>query len=366
MLEQLGQIDMATPWLQDLREMLEEAKEFIATSTSKTEKLRKRDTAFVRDMSAAASMAPNGVTEMTNELQAERNKIASILLALTKARDAAKLFVEKGKDFLAGVAKKTKTRIIGRATYGFRKAYEVDGRVCFRVENSGFELSNGDGIRVLERSDMIVNRMSKVYDDNPQLQRSVNKLMGIFQQLTGLLYTISVSMKSQRKWTPEDCDQFEDAARQYATLWLSFTGKTDPDETPIFNKLHVLVSHATLFVRNHGMLGRCSEEGFESSHKCIESVRKPLNCMTSTEARANTIYRRIMLQSRPDIESTFEGINATFTKAKRGPYNKDASRMKTADAAPTAKDVGGLSLPDGFIQSILKWICHQGNLEGSF
>ncbi|CAB9519683.1 hypothetical protein SEMRO_1037_G234110.1 [Seminavis robusta] len=355
MLVHLAEIDKLTGWLDGLTAKLDNARVFINATKSSSEKLRKQDTKLVHDIQAAQLM---GSAQISKQLEAEREILSLELMAVTKSRDAAKLFIEKGNDFVQGVAKKTKSRIMGPATYAFRKAYEVDGRVAFRVENSGFELSNADGIRVLERADKIINRMHKVFANNHnlvQLQKSVDTLMEKFALMTKLLYGMSVMMKSQRKWTTEACDEFESAARQYGEQWIAFTttGEGGSDEATIFNKLHVLVTHLPQFVRQHGMLGRCSEEGFESSHKCIESVRKPLACMTSTEDRAHTIYRRTMLQSRPEIERTFAGINECFTQQRRGPYrNKDRSKMKTADEAPAAKEFGHISLPKGFTQSI--------------
>ncbi|CAB9505323.1 hypothetical protein SEMRO_227_G092400.1 [Seminavis robusta] len=349
MLDHLGEFDKASDWLEDMRSSITEATLYLQTSSETTDKLRKDDARLARDVQAATTM---GAFDMIQQLQGDRDKIGALLSAQTKARDAAKFFVEKGKEFLAGVAKKNHTRIIGRATYCFRKSFEVDGRVGFRVENSGFELSNGDGIRVLERREKIVERMKRVFDDNnPQMQQGINTLMDTFLKLTELLYRMSVMMKSQRKWPDLACNEFESAAQQYAQLWLSFAGGNESNPA-IFNKMHVLVAHIPQFVRTHGMLGRGSEEGFESSHKCIEKVRDPLKCMTSTEDRAHTIYRRIMLQSRPEIERTFEGITEHFTRAKRGPYTKNPSKMKTADRAPAGRDVDSLSLPEGFIQSI--------------
>ncbi|CAB9516400.1 unknown protein [Seminavis robusta] len=351
MLESLGEIDKLTPWLKDLTTELEIAKEFIDQARSSTEQLRKQDTRLARDVQSAKTMRS---IDIIQQLEESRNQISLTLMAQTKARDAAKLFVEKGKEFLDGVARKNTTRIMGPATYCFRKAYEVDGRVAFRVENSGFELSNADGIRVLERTDKIAERMKRVFNNNLRLQQAVDTLVEKFLAMARLLYRMAVMMKSQRKWSSQCCEEFHSAAQEYAMLWLAFTGEDDSKDATVFNKLHVLVTHVPQFIRTHGMLGRCSEEGFESSHKCIESVRKPLVCMTSTEDRAHTIYRRIMLQSRPEIESTFESINSRFHQGKRGPYrNKDPTKMKTADSAPAAKPFGGISsLPDGFIESI--------------
>eukprot|EP00797_Seminavis_robusta_P002421 Sro114_g056230.2 (665) ;mRNA; f:14108-16102 len=354
MLDLMGEIDKTTTWMIELPAKLDEAKEFIKSATASTDKLRKQDAKLVRDIFAARGMARPGCAQMITQLEADRDEIASMLTASTKARDAAKLFTEKGAEFLAGAAKKSKTRILGPATYCFRKTYEVDGRVPFRVENSGFELSNADGIKVLERIDKIDERMKRVFD-NPQMQASIDHLMNKFVKMARLLYRMSVMMKSQKKWSTENCDQFESTSKEYAMLWLELSGEgdTQSNNPAIFNKLHVLVTHVPQFVRRHRMLGRCSEEGFESSHKCIESVRKPLKCMTSTEDRANTIYRRILLQSRPEIERTFESINNHYRNNKRGPYNKDPSKMKTADAAKAAREVGcSLSLPEGFLPSI--------------
>ncbi|CAB9527446.1 unknown protein (Partial), partial [Seminavis robusta] len=91
-LEYLGELDKSTPWLMELTDMVEEAKQYVRTATDSTEKLRKTDAKIARDIKAAASMAPM----MVKQLQAERETISSKLRAETKARDAAKLFIEKG------------------------------------------------------------------------------------------------------------------------------------------------------------------------------------------------------------------------------------------------------------------------------
>ncbi|CAB9531360.1 unknown protein [Seminavis robusta] len=351
MLEKLAVVDGRTPWLDDLSAHVEDAKQFIRSSHSKADVLRKEDAKKVRDLKAAEQ---SGFGEAVIQSYVdERHQLSLELAALTKAIVAAKLFVEKGSDFLNAVGKKTKLRIVGPATYAFRKAYEVDGRVPFRVENSGFELSNGDGIRVLERRQKIVERMGKIFGDQ-QLQSHVDGLMEVYLELTRLLYDISIKMKSQKRWSMDDCDAFEAKTRLYAQKWIDFTGGSeDVNEGNVFNKLHVLTTHTTLFARQHGLLGRVSEEGFESSHKSIESVRKPLACMTSTSDRAHTIYRRILLQSRPEVESIFRSIDEAFTKKKRGPYRKDPTKMKTADSAPAGNNIDQRQLlPQGFVHSI--------------
>jgi hypothetical protein len=49
---------------------------------------------------------------------------------------------------------KQKNRIKGEATYT-KKAYQIDGAVPF-ARNSGYELSNSDGIKALEKEDKLL------------------------------------------------------------------------------------------------------------------------------------------------------------------------------------------------------------------
>ncbi|CAB9525184.1 hypothetical protein SEMRO_1641_G287970.1 [Seminavis robusta] len=362
MLEACGKIDRELPWLSKLSTLQQEAKDFVVNSKVRIEQLRKEDTKLYRDIKTAQGYSLTGEIE---SIKAERLCIASDLHALAKASEAAKLFIEKGNDFQAGAAKKTKSRIIGPATYCLRKAYEVDGRVSFRVENSGFELSNGDGIRVLapDRQELIAERMKKVFPNNLQLQSKVDKAMESYRGLTELLYQISTIMKSQKKWIEEDVARFDAITRQYATLWMEFTMETQDvsssngNEINVFNKLHILRSHLTTFASTNLMLGRCSEEGFESAHKCIESVRQPLVCMTSTEARANCTFRRIMLHCRPEIEVIHRAIEQRFMGKKRAPYKKRTKALKTADNTASASQLDPqLTLPEDFTRSINGYI----------
>ncbi|CAB9518030.1 unknown protein [Seminavis robusta] len=355
MLDVLGRIDRGLPWLEKLSTLLNRAKEFCMQSVKQAEKLRKQDTKLQRDAETARKLA---LTDQIEAIKADRHRVAVELTLMTKGVESAKLFLEKGNDFLDGVAKKTKSRIVGPATYCFRKSYEVDGRVSFRVENSGFELSNGDGIRVLERRELISKRMKHLFRNNPELQTQVEKAMKSFRRLAELLYHISTMMKSQRKWSTEEATRFDSLTLQYAQLWMEFKSddNSNGEDMNVFNKLHVLRSHLSAFAADNLMLGRCSEEGFESAHKRIESIRKPLVCMTSTEARANTIFRRIMLQCRPEVEAIRLSIEERFEGKKRAPYKKTIKGLKSTDEAPVSSNRTSNTLPDGFIHSINGYI----------
>ncbi|CAB9515273.1 unknown protein [Seminavis robusta] len=107
MLEFLGELDRTTNWLQQMKTKVAEAKQFMdMTAKEAIERLRKEDAKLVRDMKTATSM---NATRMVDQMQRERETLGAKLSAQTKARDAAKLFVEKGNDFLAGLSKKKKS-----------------------------------------------------------------------------------------------------------------------------------------------------------------------------------------------------------------------------------------------------------------
>ncbi|CAB9530955.1 hypothetical protein SEMRO_3135_G344340.1 [Seminavis robusta] len=209
--------------------------------------------------------------------------------------------------------------------------------------------------------------MGRLFPNDRQLQLQVESLMNHYCGLAELLYEISTMMKSQRKWSERAASRFETITRQYAERWLEFIAKTgdapsaNSDEMTVFNKLHVLRSHLTPFAIANQMIGRCSEEGFESAHKCIESIMHPLVCMTSTETRTYTIFKRIMLQCRPEIEAILREIKERFTGKKRAPYTKTLRALKSSDnALSAASEQHSQTLPEEFIHSINGYIIKEG------
>ena len=83
--------------------------------------------------------------------------------------------------------------------------------------------------------------------------------------------------------------------------------------------------------------------------------------MTSTAARSHSIYKRIVIRSRPEVEAVLKLINDLFKRKKRGAYNKDPTKMKNADGAAAAREFGRNSqLPEGFTQSINSYIIKEG------
>ena len=61
----------------------------------------------------------------------------------------------------------------GPAEFVFNRAVEAFGGVRYRAEHGGYELSNADGIKVLEAWDKIVGVVSQVCDCDGEKGRRV-------------------------------------------------------------------------------------------------------------------------------------------------------------------------------------------------
>jgi hypothetical protein len=228
----------------------------------------------------------------------------------------------------------------GPAEFTYNKAQEVMGGVRFRAEHSGFELSNHDGIKVLEKTDVIAAIVEKTYPDDTERRKEVKDAMRIFKRFGKCLLPLSKLMKSQERIDGEGQKKFQTFVVEYTKAWRQeFPGKT------VFNKLHHML-HLIEFIKEWEFLGRVSEEGFEAFHPFLAKLLKDLKAMPCTQARVKTASQRFSVRFLPTVQA----IDKTLTSkgAKRGPYkSKDSVTRENESLSIVSPDNSDSGVPDG-------------------
>ena len=211
----------------------------------------------------------------------------------------------------------------GPAEYVFVRAIEIYGGVRYRPEHSGFELSNDDGISVLENWDKVCDAVNRVYERNTSMGNKVGSFIDKTRKIATPLLTISKLLKSQKKFTPERIRQLKEALVLHSMAWrIGFPHKN------IWLKLHRLETHIVQFIERWGFVGRRSEEGFEAVHPILNGLFKMSSHIVNTETRATSMSRQIAVDMASDVIQVVDKVKSKFTKRKYGPNRKrSASRQ---------------------------------------
>ncbi|CAB9513390.1 hypothetical protein SEMRO_588_G171580.1 [Seminavis robusta] len=304
MLNLLKAIDRKAHWRKQLTVIIKDAKNKRPWLENKLNDLYKCDRQYERKIKEATQWCNNnsvpGVVRQKwiatqQQYHEERESFAkdNAIAAWAHVQQSAALFVDKGEKFL----KDSGSRPEGEASYMFLQSYQIDCGVLFRVENSGIELTNANGFRVLARADAIANRVDTAYSNNPSLNSEAKAIMSTcWRPMAKLLLEISTLLKRQDKLTIEDISRLKECSTQYGKLWTQLPSSTGGGSEPrVFNKLHTLVDHITCFAERHACVGLVNEEGFEATHPRLHTVSSHLKCMVSTSARAEKIVQRLSL-----------------------------------------------------------------------
>jgi hypothetical protein len=248
----------------------------------------------------------------------------------------------------------------GEASHLFRAAVPLFGGI-YRAEHGGLELSNGDVIKVLEKWDKICELVAKAYSDDPnnqdeeapidtvggnqesdeakrrkELHEAVVKVMNDSRPIAADLLILSKQMKDQEKREPADVEIVKDAACRYYTNWL----KWHPDNYEPSPKIHSIFSHVVPFMREHGMFGRLSEEGFESMHPELNSQKIRLKGQGSVRNRIQVLNRRLQSRSDASVEATRDAFRQSIKTTANRPtsYKKGGTASKLHDNHSTDSD----------------------------
>jgi hypothetical protein len=209
----------------------------------------------------------------------------------------------------------------GPAEFVFNRAVEAFGGVRYRAEHGGYELSNADGIKVLEVWDKIVGAVSLVYDCNGEKGRRVLELMEKSKKIAGPLLTISRIIKSQQKITGERLAELKRCLRLFSIAWRQgFPARG------VWLKFHRLEHHIIQFIELFGMVGRVSEEGFESFHPLMNSLFNDGKSIVSTRHRVNCMGRKLHSGANADVQKIMVQVKDATSRPKKGPNRNTAAK----------------------------------------
>jgi hypothetical protein len=218
----LCDIDRDGPWLNEVSSALASGKEFKSKKDVDLEKAFRKDIKLSREQTVLedlVSEAPDGNHVETRQhtldaIQQERADLEtrSAMHAKDNLKRSVAEFIIRGEKYL----QKPGNKPVREAGYAFLKSYEVEASIRFRVEHSGLELTNADGIKVAEKCEEIAERCEKCYANNLELKARVKRIMEIYRKLGKLYFPISKFMKSQKKPTEDEIDSFESDVKAYA------------------------------------------------------------------------------------------------------------------------------------------------------
>ena len=221
----------------------------------------------------------------------------------------------------------------GRAEYRYNQAFEVIARVFFRAEHSGFELSNADGIKALEKWAEICEYTIASYDANSEdaeearMAQQITEIMTKSKEVSSPLLPVSKTMKSQKKLEQDTIDEFSDELIKLSKAWRTIYNTFDDNNNnskDVFIKLHHLEAHIRPFMIKHGFYGRGSEEGMEQAHNEYEADKKITSRLKCTLQRVEAFLRRQNSAVATEIVPLMQGGKGK----KRGSYQPSDKRKR--------------------------------------
>ena len=244
----------------------------------------------------------------------------------------------------------------GESSYLLREAVKLCGGI-YRAEHGGFELSNGDVLKILAKWDVISELVSKAYGDaddggststdGPQesddqricrrkCHEDIVRVMDESNPIAADLLILGKQMKDQEKRKPEYVQIVKDAACWYYTKWLEkHPGNYEPPP-----KIHSVFSHVAPFMVKNGMYGRLSEEGFESMHPELNIQKARIKGQGSIKIRINVLNCRLQSRSKPEVEACREGFKRSIMTTANRPtsYQKGGNASKINDDCSMEND----------------------------
>lgn len=230
---------------------------------------------------------------------------------VNKTLCGAEIMKELIDDYMKPKCKKPR----GPAEYVFNKGIEIYGRVRYRAEHSGYELSNSDGIKALAVWDDICGAVCRTYGDQPTAKQLVESVMEESKRVAGPLLEVSIALKSQERIDPEKQDEIKASICALSSAWR----ECYPDKK-IFLKFHHVEAHVIVVIEMYEMAGRGSEESFEASHPLLNEIKKQQARVASTERRIANEVGAVQSTLCPEVAAKSIELKEKFKGKRRGPY----------------------------------------------
>ena len=155
------------------------------------------------------------------------------------------------------------------------------------------------------------------------------------------LLTISRIIKSQKKIVGQRLAELKRCLRLFSIAWRQgFPARG------VWLKFHRLEHHVIQFIELFGMVGRVSEEGFESHHPLLNSSFNDGKSIVSTQRRVNCMGRKLCSGASADIQKIMVQVKDATSRPEKGP-SRDAAAKRTgedrgdlASSAPEEDEAG--------------------------
>jgi len=214
----------------------------------------------------------------------------------------------------------------------------------FQPDKSGFDLTSGDLMNVLERFSEIAAVLIKVYPQGHQLHEEVNREVALWSRVAETFLPLAKMMKSQEKIDRDDEKKFI----EYLDVFLLAFEAAFPHRK-YFNKLHFIM-HIPEYIHRWGMYGLMSEESMEAIHQRTEAIRKLVNTMPVVVDRINTIVNKLQAPLKANIASILAELEVKTTEKKRGPQTNKAKRSNTLTVVSSISRVDVMEGNESFVQ----------------
>jgi hypothetical protein len=196
----------------------------------------------------------------------------------------------------------------GPSQFVCRKAIQAVGGK-FLTQHGGGELTNDNGMDVIDRFSEVKAFVCNVYPGDSELGRQVRDKFKLYERLAEKLLVLLRYLKSQDKRSEVEFMKILD---EFLQAWdEAFPGM------PYFLKLHHLMQHVYDFIKEYGMFGILSEESMEALHVLVSAI-KSLTSSQPTEQRIATNNAKTQSISKPSIRAVSKLIDETRTGKARG------------------------------------------------
>ena len=210
----------------------------------------------------------------------------------------------------------------GPLHYTWVRAIEAYSGCRYRQMFGGFNLSNSNCIDVLEVFPKIGKAMLRVYVNDQERQKKVEKLVAKFTDIGSYLLKIAKIFKSQKKLGRLEHNKLLYAVMGHSKAWRRKCGIPAFDNKKVWNILHNIEYHTIIFARHWMNVGRFSEEGFESYHPFLNALFNSLKTVHGTENKIRVLSRRLYLLSDEEVQTLEAVVKADHTGEKRAPYSR--------------------------------------------
>mmetsp|Transcript_4914 Transcript_4914/g.6192 ORF Transcript_4914/g.6192 Transcript_4914/m.6192 type:complete len:540 (+) Transcript_4914:904-2523(+) len=226
------------------------------------------------------------------------------------------------KKLLQGYVKDSSKKPRGPAEYSFKAALVGVG-AKFLTHHGGNDLTTDNGMDVMDNFDDAASFAEQSYPEESEEGKKIRDFFELCRQLAKDLAELLSFMKSQKKCNEKD---FLDRLDKFLKSWDAAL----PDKK-YFLKLHHLIFHVIEFIKQYGMYGRVSAEGFEAIHALIKKL-KEMSQSQSTLNRTKTTNGKAQAVMKPQVMVATDKYTKGSTGKKRGTYKKNPSTQST-DAA---------------------------------